>query len=237
MTRRATAIAATLLAVLAFAGCESGHGEPREAVQTRFLERLSAAITDLNTARQHLADDAAAISLAAERLDDVDAVAVRGDRTAVRGRRPAAAAAVSKAAAAARRLGKDVTTYDRAVAALGAAGDEGLDATQQAAVQGVVTAGRDELGQLHSYATVIATVWPRYESLDENQLLWLARASNGWYRNQDEAANAYVVLTERAGLTAARRSLSSADAARLRAARSAAAAIRTARDALAVLLG
>jgi hypothetical protein len=238
VTRRATAAAtAALLALAVLTGCHSGGGKPHTTTQTVLLERLSAAIAAVNTSRQHLADDAAAIGLAAARLDDVDAAAVTGDRDAARAARPAAANAVGKAAVAARRLGKDVTGYDRAVTALAAAGSTGLDATQQQAVTGVVTAGRAEVRNLRSYATVIATVWPRYESLDANQATWVGRAFNGWYRDRKESAGGYLDLTDHRTLDATRRELAGADEARLGAARRASAAIRTARGALASLIG
>jgi len=235
VTRRLPVLA--LAAALALTGCRDGGGKPHVVVQTVFLDRLSAAIRQVNTTRQRLADDGATLDTAARKLDDVDAVAVTGSRDAVRARRPAAAAAAAKAATVAGRLSKDVTAYDRAVAALDAANGTGLDATQQQAVGGVVTAGHAEVGQLRTYATVIATIWPRYAALDENQSLWLARASNGWYRDQKEAAGGYATLTDRAGLDAARRSLGSADARRLAVARQASEAIRAARGALASLLG
>jgi hypothetical protein len=99
-----------------------------------------------------------------------------------------------------------------------------------------VRTGRSEASQLHSYATAVATVWPRYEALDENQKLWLARSSNGWYRDQQEAAGAYVVLSDRPVIARSRRSLATADARRLAAARATDASIGRARGALASLL-
>jgi hypothetical protein len=239
-SRRRTALAALAAATLLLAGTGCRHGDGgttrREPGATQYLDRLSRAIGAVSAARARLATDASAIGAGAQKVDDVDDVAVDGDRSAVRARRPAAARAVGKAAPLARRYNKDVAAYDTAVTALDAAKSDGLDATQQQAVTGVVTAARAELTALHSYATVVASVWPRYEQLDENQKLWLARSSNGWYRDQHEAAGAYVVLSDRAGLDAARRSLAAADGRRLAAARTADAAVATARDALATLV-
>jgi hypothetical protein len=231
---RLTALA--LATTLALTGCHSGGGHRHDVVETRFLDALSTAIGQLNTARTRLANDAAAIAAAAARIDDVDDVAVGGDRNAVRARRALAAKAVPMASIVARRYGKDVTTDQTAVTALARATGEGLNDEQRAAVDKVATAAQQELTELHSYARVLATVWPRYEQLDENQKLWLARASNGWYRDQHESAGAYVVLSDRTGLDAARRDLAAADRRRLDAAKAVDRAVAAARAALASLL-
>jgi hypothetical protein len=232
-------LAAALGAALALTACQGGDGgPPREPVtQTRFLEELSAAIDGVNDARRRLATDGNALSAAATALDAVDAVAVTGNRDAVRNRRPKAAAAAAKAATAARALTKHVRAYGTAVETLAQAPTAGLDDTQRAAVLGVVRAARDEHRQLRGYATVIASSWPRYERLNEAQVLWLQRASNGWYRDTKEAAGAYVVMTDREALARDRRSFAGADERRLAAARVAGDAITAARGALASLAG
>jgi hypothetical protein len=232
----ATAFAATTLALTA---CQTGGGprEPRVVEETRFLDALSGAIDGVNATRARLAADANAISAAAAALDDVDDVAVDGNREAVRARRPKADRAMAKASPAARRLNKDVRAYRDAVTALDGAATEGLDAAQQAAIDGVVAAARAELGRLRSYATVVASVWPRFEQLNETQKLWLARYSNGWYRDQREAAGAYVTMIDRTALARDRSSLARADARRLAAAKRASDAIAEARGALASLTG
>jgi hypothetical protein len=138
--------------------------------------------------------------------------------------------------AAARRMPANVRAHDAAVTALAAAPSSGLTPEQVGALRDVTQATRTEARALRSYGTVVATVWPRYAALDEGQKLWLARASNGWYRNQQEAAGNYLVLVDRTALDAGRRSLAAADAARLAAARAAAGAIDGARGALASLL-
>lgn len=231
-------VALAVVAVLALAGCRSDGGQapPHGQHETRFLDRMNAAIGAVNAARGRLATDASAIDRAAQRIDDVDDVAVTGDRAAVRARRPAAAAAVTTAAPAAARYQKDVAAYATAITAVDAAKAEGLNAPQQRAVGDFVAAARAEVTELHVYAGVIGTVWPRYADLDDKQRTWLARASNGWYRDQQEAAGAYVVLSDRDTLAQARRSLATADAARLDAARDADRAANAARTALAGLL-
>lgn len=233
MTRRAACL---LVLALAATGCHSGRPTPHTSVQTQFLDQLAGAIDGVNAARQRLADDGAAIAAAAAALDDVDGVAVTGDRAAVRAARNSNGAAISKGMAAARRMPANVKAYDAAVAALAAAPSSGLTPEQVAALRDVTRATRTEAKALRSYGTVVATVWPRYASLDENQKLWLSRASNGWYRDQQEAAGNYVILVDRTALDAGRRSLAQADAARVRAARTAAGAIDAARGALASLL-
>ncbi|MDQ1711422.1 MAG: hypothetical protein QOE45_872 [Frankiaceae bacterium] len=238
MTAAARRAAAAFLAVaLAATGCHRGNGAPRASTETRFLDRLATAISGLNAARQRLADDAAAIGVTAAALDDVDSVAVTGDRAAVRTQRNAHAAEIPKGMAAARRMPPDVRAYDAAVAALAAAPAPGLTPAQTTALGNVVTAVRAEAANLHIYGTVVATVWSRYASLDENQKLWLSRASNGWYRDQQEAAGNYLVLVDRSALDSGRRSLAAADASRIAAARRTQGPIDKARVALASLLG
>jgi len=229
--------AAALAAVLVLTGCGNGGDPPERPVVTQYLEDLSAAIEGLNAARARLAEDANAIGAAAAALDDVDDVAIDGNRDAARNRRPAADRAMPKASAAARRLNRDVVTYRRSVTALDEARDPSLTAAQDQAIRDVVAEARKEVAQLKSYATVIASVWPRYERYDENQKLWLLRSSGGWYRDTKEAAGGYAVLNDRAVLARDRRSLSSADEKRLAAARGAGDAIAAARGALAALLG
>jgi hypothetical protein len=238
--RRLAAVAVATALATALTACDGGGGEPREpttAVQTRLLDRLSKAIEQVNAARTRLAKDTNALAAAAGAIDDVDDVAVKGDRDAVRARRQKSAPLVPQGDAAAGRLGKDVRAYRAAVAALDAAKAEGLDAAQQRAVAAFVAAANRELDQLKTYSTVVSAAWPRYRKLDEAQGLWLARASNGWYRDTKEAAGNYAVMTDRKALARDRRSLAAADGRRLGAARAASAAAAEARRVLAPLLG
>lgn len=235
--RARTLPAAVLAAALVLTGCGGGGDPPPRPVVTQYLEDLSAAIEGVNAARARLAEDANAIGTAAAALDDVDDVAITGNRGAARNRRPAADRAMPKAGAAARRLNRDVVAYRRSITALDEARGPSLTPAQDQALGDVVDAARKEVAQLKSYATVVASVWPRYERYDENQKLWLLRSSGGWYRDDKEAAGGYAVLTDRAALARDRRSLANADAKRLAAARRAGAAIATARGALADLLG
>jgi hypothetical protein len=129
-----------------------------------------------------------------------------------------------------------VAAYERAVGALAAADTPGLTPEQAGALARAVTAARAELAEAKRYAAAVTSVWTRYEELDANQKLWLARASNGWYRDQQESAGAYVVLTDRTRINAARQTFATADATRVAAARSATAAFDAARAALASLL-
>lgn len=235
--RRATALA--LAAALLLPGCRTaGEGTPREVVETVFLDRLEAAIDDVNATRARLAQDANAISTAAAAIDAVDDVAITGDREATRPKRAAASRVMPPAMSAARRLNKDVRAYRDAITRLDKVPGTGLDAVQRGAIDDVVRAVRAELVQLRGYATVVASVWPRYETLHENQGLWLMRASNGWYRDTQESAGAYAVLSgSRAQLAQDRKSLAGADTKRLAAARAAGDAIDAARGALASLSG
>ncbi len=236
---RALAAAVALAALAALPACDrvGGGREPRVVTETRFLDELSKAIKSVNDTRARLVKDANAIGTAAQRIDDVDDVAVEANRDGVRARRDAAANALPAASTAARRWNKGVTAYERAIRRLDAADEEGLDPAQRAAVAKVVAAARAEAKELHHYARVLASVWPGYERLEENQRLWYMRFSNGWYRDTKEAAGAYVVLSDRTRLARSRRSLANADRRRLDAARATDAAIAEARGALASLLG
>lgn len=233
---RRAAAAAVALALLAPACTKDEPEPPKVVVATVFLERLSAAIRDVNTARKRLADDGAVLGAAALALDDVDEVAVTGDRKAARDRRPKAAGAVQKAAPIVRRLNEHVRTYQRAVTALSAAEAPGLTPEQLAALRNAVQAGRDELNELQSYATAVTSVWTRYEKLDADQKTWVSRAYNGWYRTTEESADAYVVMTERPKLAAARRTFASADQRRVQAGRTATERFDKARATLSPLL-
>jgi len=233
---RRTAAAAVALALLAPA-CTRDEPAPRPtAVATVFLERLSTAIRDVNAARVRLSDDGAALGAAAAALDDVDEVAVKGDRTTARARRPKAAGAVQAAAPIARRLQEHVRAYQRAVTALSSAEAPGLTPEQLAALRDAVQAGRDEVAELQHYATAVTAVWTRYEKLDADQKTWVARAYNGWYRTTQESAGAYVVMTERPKLSAARRTFATADQRRVEAGRTAAERFEKARATLSPLL-
>lgn len=238
MTTRAAAALAAALALTAGPACTTGGGtrEPTPPVETRFLDELSDAISAVNKARQALAADAGAISAAATAIDAVDDVAVTGNRDAVRNRRAKAGPAAAAAGRAARALNRHVRAYRTAVDGLRTAPTTGLDIPQQQAIRDVAAATRTEYDQLRGYATVIASIWPRYEKLNENQVLWLQRASNGWYRDTKEAAGAYVVMTDRDALAKDRRSLAGADSRRLAAAQRAGQAIAAARGALASLV-
>ncbi|HEV2889359.1 MAG TPA: hypothetical protein VGX28_03205 [Frankiaceae bacterium] len=238
MSRGATraAVLAVALALVAPACTKGDAPPPKQVVETRFLDRLSGAIKAVNDARGRLATDGNVLGAAAQALDDVDEVAVNGDRAAARKRRPAAAKAVQAAAPIARRLNDHVRAYERAVAALDAAEAPGLTREQLAALGDAVQAGRGEVTELKRYAAAVASAWPRYEKLDADQKLWVARASNGWYRTQNESAGAYVVLTERQRLATARRTFATADARRVGTARTTAATYDRVRAVLASLL-
>ena len=235
--RRATAVAAVVALAFAAPGCRDAPArEPRVVVETTFLERLSGAISDVNAARQRLAQDGDALVAAATALDDVDAVAVKGDRKAARDRRPAAARATQTAGEVVRRLDKDVAAYERAVAALDAAAAPGLTPEQLEAISDAAAAGRAEVAELRRYAAAVTSVWTRYEELDADQKLWVSRAYNGWYRTTEESAAAYVVLTDRRRLATTRRTFAAADERRVAAARTASRAFQRTRAALASLL-
>ena len=151
-------------------------------------------------------------------LDAADAAAESGSRSRTAAARPAARAAGGKVRTALAGLPLRVKAYQRAADELAAAAKAApsLDDAQRTAIADVVAGGRAEAAAADAFRVAGRTAWPAYEALNDQQSLWLDRASSGWYRDQQEAANAYTVLGEdnRAALARARTLLQRVDAAR-----------------------
>lgn len=105
--------------------------------------------------------------------------------------------------------------YLTALQALQQAGAE-LPAPATDVLASVAAAGEAEAAAVESFGASAREAWPVYAALDRAQALWLERTSAGWYRSDDEAADAYAVLVrpQRNALSAARTALRQADAAR-----------------------
>ena len=155
---------------------------------------------------------------AAIALDGADDACAAGATTAAADARKKARAATPKAKAALSGLPARLSAYDKALDALAAAEKKAtsLDADQRAAIDAVVRGGRAEARASDAFRVAGKTAWPAYASLDAAQSVWLDRRLGGWYRNIQEAADAYAVMTkeQRPALERARTLLERVDTAR-----------------------
>jgi hypothetical protein len=182
------------------------------------LARLDAAIATFNTARAQALNATGVIVAGATALDAADEACATGSRTRAAAARPAARAAGGKVRTALAALPMRVKAYDRAATDLAAAAKAATSLTdeQRAAITAVVDGGRRESAAADAFRVAGATAWPAYEEQDRVQSRWLDRAQGGWYRTEQEAADAYSVLSDdnRPALDRARTLLQRVDAAR-----------------------
>lgn len=201
------------------AGCAADRQVPGP-VQARAtgLARLDAAIAAFNTARAAALNATGVIIAGATALDAADEACASGSRARASSARPAARAAGGKVRTALAALPLRVKAYDRATAELSAAATaaSSLSADQRAAVTSVVDGGRRESAAADAFRVAGASAWPAYEEQNRVQSRWLDRALAGWYRTDQEAADAYSVLSDdnRVALDRARTLLQRVDAAR-----------------------
>ena len=182
------------------------------------LARLDAAITGFNTARAQVLASTGAIVSGAKALDAADAACATGSRDRAQAARPAARAAGGKVRTAVAALPLRVRTYTRAADELAAATKAATSLTdeQRRVLDEVVAGGRAESAAADAFRVAGASAWPAYQTLNANQSTWLDRASAGWYRDRQEAADAYLVLRSdnSAALERARTLLQRVDTAR-----------------------
>ena len=182
------------------------------------LGRLDAAIGGFNAARTQVLTSTAAVVAGAMALDKADDACATGSASRAAAVRPPARAAGGKVRTAVAALPLLLRAYGRAADELAAAAKAAtsLDAGQRAAIDAVVTGGRAEAAAADAFRVAGRTAWPAYDQLNDQQSLWLDRASSGWYRDRQEAANAYAVLLTdlRPALDRARTLLQRVDAAR-----------------------
>jgi hypothetical protein len=111
-----------------------------------------------------------------------------------------------------------LTAYQRALSALAAAEKQATSLTgpQRTALDAVIAGGQAENRAADAFRVAGKTAWPAYQQLDAAQSLWLDRRLGGWYRNVEEAAGGYAVLTrdDRPALERARTLLERVDTAR-----------------------
>jgi len=208
-----------LLLTAALAGCGGQSGAGAGATRTSPpVVGLDGALGAFDRARAALLASGDAVTRAAAALDDADAACAQGDRSGARAPRTRARAAVRPARTATTRLPAQVAAYRTAVDRLSAAagGVRGLAEGQRQALADVVTAGRAEAQAYDAVAAATRRGWPSYSALDRAESTWLERSTAGWYRDRQEAANAYAVLVtdRRAALETARAGLQRADAER-----------------------
>ena len=202
-----------MLALLV-AGCSSGAPPPGAATTSGSLDRLDAAVRAVSADRREVLAAAAAVQAAAAALDAADEVCATGRGVAARAAHDRAVPLVRAAGTAFARLAAVVPSYQASLTSVGAASVAVQGAARQALLR-VVTVGTDEADALERFRVVAVRAWPQYAALDAAEDTWIVRAVTPWYRTDQEAAAAYVVLVEdrRSALVAARTSLGDAAAA------------------------
>lgn len=150
---------------------------------------------------------------AATQLDRTDALCATGAGVAAR-----AAFRASLPLTRAARLGRigmlaAVAEYRRALQQLAAAAPA-VAASARPALQAAVRDGGAEAVAVEAYRRQLSAAWPSYDALSADEDVWSSHAVSGWYRSQQEAANAYAVQVsdKRTALDAARRRLAAAAA-------------------------
>jgi hypothetical protein len=182
------------------------------------LRGLSTAIKTFGVARKQVLTATGDVVAAALAFDAADDACAAGTKDAASAARAKARAAKPKAEAAIKALPAKLASYQKALNSLAAAekAATSLNAEQRTTLDDVVSGGRAEARASDTFRVAAKTAWPAYVTLDAAQSLWLDRRLAGWYRNIEEAAAGYVVLTrdDRPALERARTLLERVDTAR-----------------------
>jgi hypothetical protein len=182
------------------------------------LGRLSTTITGFSRARAQLLQGTSSVVAAAVALDAADAACATGGIDASSAARARARAATGKGRTALAALPAQLSAYGRAIRALALAeqATTSLSPAQRNAVQAVVSGGRSEAAATDAFRVAGTSAWPAYAQLDATESTWLDQRVTGWFRTQQEAANAYAVMREEGlpALQRARTLLQRVDAAR-----------------------
>ena len=207
-----------LLALL-LAGCREPHRVAGPVIERDTgLRGLSTAITTFGVARKAVLTATGAVVSAAIALDAADEACAAGTTNAAAAARTKARAAKPVAEAAIRALPAKLTAYQKALSSLAAAQKRAtsLNSEQRAAIDAVVSGGRAEARASDAFRVAAKTAWPAYVRLDATQSFWLDQRLSGNYRNVEDAANGYAVLTrdDRPALERARTLLERVDTAR-----------------------
>ncbi|MEA2484383.1 MAG: hypothetical protein QOC55_2330 [Thermoleophilaceae bacterium] len=201
----------------------AGCGGPRR-VEGPIIERdtglraLSTAITTFGVARKQVLTATGDIISAALAFDGADDACAAGATNAASTARAKARTAKPKAEKALSALPAKLSAYQRALNSLAAAEKRAtsLNADQRTALDAVVAGGRAEAHASDAFRVAGKTAWPAFVTLDATQSFWLDQRLSGNYRNVQDAANGYAVLTrdDRPALERARTLLERVDTAR-----------------------
>jgi hypothetical protein len=165
------------------------------------------AIEGINATRDPLVVAMNAVVVAANRIDAIDAISVKGDwqkAKSVREKNPVDPAAVMDIVTG---LPAQVRAYSAALNALSkAANARGVPVRPAEAVRQIVAVGRAESAAVDAFARAVVTAWPAYAVLAGLQSLWYERATSGWYDTKKLALQEYAVLTDRNRTTTSRAS-------------------------------
>lgn len=170
------------------------------------LSRLDSAIGAFGTARAQVLRETGNVIAAAIAVDAADDACAAGATNAATAARATVRTATPRARLALSVLPARNATYSHALDSLAAAerAATSLNADQRAKVDAVVAGGRDEKAAADAFRVAGSSALPAYAQLDATQSTWLDHRIAGWFRTQQEAADAYVVMRQE-GLPALQR--------------------------------
>lgn len=157
------------------------------------LDRLSAAITGVGTARSAVLNAVQAVERGASALDATDAVCATGRGVAARTSYRKGSETYAEAKVALRDLAGMVSNYRASLSALDRSRVAVKGAASAALVQ-VVRDGQTEATAVGEFEAAVTAAWPQYAALEGQEALWIKRAVTPWYRTDQEGSDAYAVL-------------------------------------------
>lgn len=223
-SRTPASLAALGAAGVLLASCGSSPRPPRATPSPTHnpAARADAAVSAVQQARTTAERDADTVVTAVGHVSDQAQAATTGDvdqTGTVRTSEPVDVAATDQAV---RALPADVTAYETALNRLAdALPGARLSTSVTHALADVVAAGEADADTLHRFTGAATTAWSAYGALQQVVDTWYQRARAGWFRNQQEAADNFTVMTDpvRGQLDPAQQGLADADAARQQAQR------------------
>jgi hypothetical protein len=139
-----------------------------------------------------------ALVVAANRVDAVDVITVKGDWKKAEKVRAANGVDVPLVVDTVGKLPARVRAYTAALNELAAAANaKGIAPRPAEAVRQVVAVGRAEAAADDAFVRAVVVAWPAYAVLSGLQSLWYERATSGWYDTSKLAAQEYAVMTGR----------------------------------------
>ena len=163
------------------------------------------------SSRRAVLDALTSVQTAATALDETDTVCLTGRGTAARTSHRKATPLASVAQQRLTVLPGALARYRAALSSLTAASVAVTGAARTALLR-AVTAGQAEITAVAAFRATAVGVWPHYRHLEDLEGTWITRAVTPWYRTDNEARDAYIVLVEdsRPALNAARTRLGAA---------------------------